>query len=95
MLCLLTICLVAAALAAPQQRPDEAPAPYDFQYKVENPPTNTFFGQNEAGDVAGRVTGSYYVYLPDGRLMTVEYISDHNGYVPRVSFQQNARPGQG
>ncbi|RZB40047.1 Chitin bind 4 domain containing protein [Asbolus verrucosus] len=85
-----------AALAAPQQRPfDEAPAPYDFQYKVENPPTNTFFGQNEAGDQTGRVTGSYYVYLPDGRLMTVEYVSDQNGYVPRISYQQSARPAQG
>ncbi|KAJ3644642.1 hypothetical protein Zmor_022357 [Zophobas morio] len=89
------VCLLGCALGAPQQRADEAPAPYDFKYKVENPPTNTFFGQNEVGDVTGRVTGSYYVYLPDGRLMTVEYISDQNGYVPRISYQQNARPFQG
>ncbi|KYB25990.1 Pro-resilin-like Protein [Tribolium castaneum] len=89
-----TVCLIASCLAAPQQG-YEAPAPYDFNYKVENPPTNTYFGQNEVGDITGRVTGSYYVYLPDGRLMTVEYVSDQNGYVPRISFTQNGHPVQG
>ncbi|XP_049826527.1 uncharacterized protein LOC109601561 [Aethina tumida] len=67
------------------------PIPYDFNYKVDNPPTNTFFGQNEAGDQAGRVAGQYYVYLPDGRLMTVEYTVDgESGFVPRITFQNQA-----
>lgn len=65
---------------------------YDYQYKVENPPTNTFFGKNENGDTAGKVTGSYYVWLPDGRLMTVDYIADGGGFVPKISFQANSNP---
>ncbi|KAJ8959078.1 hypothetical protein NQ318_022335 [Aromia moschata] len=98
-----TIFLVFAS-AAPQfvpQRvfspvPSEPPTPYDYQYKVENPPTNTFFGKNEAGDAAGRVTGSYYVYLPDGRLMTVDYSVDGNsGFIPRISFSNQPSTFQG
>ncbi|CAH0564908.1 unnamed protein product [Brassicogethes aeneus] len=68
-----------------------APTPYDFNYKVDNAPTNTYFGQNEAADPAGRVVGQYYVYLPDGRLMTVDYTVDgESGFVPRISFQNQA-----
>lgn len=65
---------------------------------MENPPTNTYFGQNENGDAAGRVVGSYYVYLPDGRMMTVEYsVNGDSGFVPRISYQNQAnnRPQQG
>lgn len=63
---------------------------------MENPPTNTYFGQNENGDQVGRVAGTYYVWLPDGRLMTVEYFVDgKSGFVPRISYQPNANPFQG
>lgn len=60
---------------------------YEFQYKVDNPPTNTHFGQNENGDQQGAKTGSYYVLLPDGRTMTVDYRADAQGFVPKISFQ--------
>nr|AYA49958.1 cuticular protein 121 [Leptinotarsa decemlineata] len=74
---------------------NELPTPYEYQYKVENPPTNTFYGKNEAGDIAGRVAGSYYVYLPDGRLMTVDYsVNGESGFVPKISFSRQS-PYQG
>lgn len=62
---------------------------------MEYSPTNTFYGKQEAGDAVGRVTGSYYVYLPDRRLMTVEYLVDgDSGFVPKISFSnQGGFPG--
>ncbi|XP_045476847.1 uncharacterized protein LOC123682326 [Harmonia axyridis] len=67
---------------------DGAPEPYNYNYRVDNPPTGTFFGQDENGDAAGRVTGSYFVQLPDGRLMTVEYFVDgDSGFVPKITYQ--------
>ncbi|CAG9773589.1 unnamed protein product [Ceutorhynchus assimilis] len=71
----------------PASREDESPQPYDFQYKVDSPPSGTLFGQSETGDAQGRVVGSYYVLLPDGRLMNVEYTVDgESGFVPRITF---------
>ncbi|KAJ8983982.1 hypothetical protein NQ317_008687 [Molorchus minor] len=93
--------LVVLTSAAPQflqqrQLPNDIPTPYDYQYKVENPPTNTFYGKSENGDGVGRVTGSYYVYLPDGRLMTVDYTVDgESGYLPRVTFSNQPVALQG
>lgn len=45
------------------------------------------FGHQEAreGDVA---KGKYYVLLPDGRMQTVEYTADQDGYKPEVTYQQ-------
>ncbi|KAF5306944.1 hypothetical protein FQA39_LY00174 [Lamprigera yunnana] len=98
--CQTILCAVVAILATTSARPQvpltEVPKPYDFQYKVDNPQTGTYFGQNESGDQIGRVLGSYYVLLPDGRLMTVEYYVDgQSGYIPRISYQQNGAPVQG
>lgn len=43
-----------------------------------------------------QVTGKYSVWLPDGRLMTVEYsVAKETGFVPKVTFQDNANPLQG
>lgn len=40
-----------------------------------------------------KVTGRYSVWLADGRLMVVEYTADlQNGYVPKISFINNANP---
>ncbi|KAB0793773.1 hypothetical protein PPYR_13393 [Photinus pyralis] len=85
---LLAMSLISLASSRPQQIDPDVPTPYDFQYKVENPPTNTFFGQSENGDPAGNVAGSYYTVLPDGRLQTVEYfVNGESGYVPRITYQ--------
>ncbi|XP_055371245.1 pro-resilin-like [Condylostylus longicornis] len=65
----------------------EQPEPYEYQYEVKDPEKELFFDKNEIGDAAGKVTGKYSVWLPDGRLMTVEYsVNGESGYVPKVSF---------
>ncbi|KAL1516770.1 hypothetical protein ABEB36_000628 [Hypothenemus hampei] len=63
------------------------PANYEFEYHVQDPPSGNDFGHKEQrqGDVA---QGKYFVLLPDGRLQTVEYIADENGYRPKISYQQ-------
>ncbi|KAF5277170.1 hypothetical protein FQR65_LT03876 [Abscondita terminalis] len=87
---------IATVSARPQSNQfPERIEPYDFQYKVDHPPTNTYFGQNENGEPTGRVFGSYYVLLPDGRLLTVEYYVDgESGYVPKLTYQPAGRPLQ-
>ncbi|KAJ8922187.1 hypothetical protein NQ315_004122 [Exocentrus adspersus] len=63
------------------------PANYHFQYHVDDPPSGNDFGHEEErqGDVA---RGKYFVLLPDGRLQTVEYTADSEGYKPKISYEQ-------
>ena len=43
--------------------------------------------------VSGRVDGSYSVWLPDGRLMTVAYYVDgESGFVPTITYTDNYTP---
>ncbi|XP_063705840.1 pro-resilin-like [Culicoides brevitarsis] len=77
--------------SAPQA--PEGYEPYEYQYEVKDAEKQLFFDKNELGDGTGKVTGRYSVWLPDGRLMTVDYTVDkESGYVPKVSFQDNANP---
>ncbi|KFB52236.1 hypothetical protein ZHAS_00020349 [Anopheles sinensis] len=79
--------------AAPQAEKYEA---YEYKYEVKDPEKQLFFDKNEAGDTAGKVTGRYSVWLPDGRLMTIKYIVDkEGGFQPEVDFQDNANPLSG
>lgn len=60
---------------------------------MEDQPSGNYFGLNEVGKDTGRVEGSYFVLLPDGRLMTVTYYVDgESGFVPKITFQDNASP---
>ncbi|ETN64570.1 cuticular protein 128, RR-1 family [Anopheles darlingi] len=69
---------------------------YEYKYEVKDPEKQLFFDKNEAGDTAGKVTGRYSVWLPDGRLMTIKYIVDkEGGFQPEVDFQDNANPLSG
>ncbi|XP_055297433.1 pro-resilin-like [Sitodiplosis mosellana] len=93
----LGVLIIAAAYAAPQAPADqEKYEPYEYQYEVKDPEKMLFFDKNEIGDASGKVTGKYSVWLPDGRLMTVEYsVAKETGFVPKVTFQDNANPLQG
>ncbi|XP_063227140.1 uncharacterized protein LOC134533538 [Bacillus rossius redtenbacheri] len=89
---LVLLLAAAGAVAAPQH----APMPYDYAWKVEDAPSNSFYGQREAGNANGRVDGSYHVWLPDGRLMTVSYYVDgESGFVPKITYEQSANPFAG
>ena len=61
---------------------------YDFQWEVDNEEYQNYYGHKEEA-VDGRVDGSYHVWLPDGRLMKVEYYVDANsGFVPTITYER-------
>ncbi|XP_047493506.1 cuticle protein 19-like [Penaeus chinensis] len=96
------LCVVAAAWAAPQggynyqapvvQQPEypSAPAQYNFQWDVNDQYSGNFYGQQEQRD-GDNTQGSYYVQLPDSRLMKVTYYSDASGFHPTVTFEGEAQ----
>ncbi|XP_042204986.1 uncharacterized protein LOC121854389 [Homarus americanus] len=67
-----------------------APAQYNFQWDVNHSPSSNFYGHQEGRDGAN-TKGSYYVQLPDSRLMRVEYYVDETGYHPTVTFEGEAQ----
>ncbi|EDW78289.2 uncharacterized protein Dwil_GK16351 [Drosophila willistoni] len=82
---LLCTCVFFSVNGLPQA--PETPEPYEYQYEVKDAEKELFFNKNEGGDAAGKVSGQYSVWLPDGRLMTVEYTVDgETGFVPKISF---------
>ncbi|XP_063608161.1 pro-resilin-like [Penaeus indicus] len=92
--------LVAAALSLPDNQPTYgysaptpayAPAKYDFNYAVNDPPSGNDFGHQEARD-GDNTQGSYYVLLPDGRLQRVTYtVNGDSGYVADVTYEGEAQ----
>merc|ERR1712105_351577 len=86
---IVSLALVAAATAAPQNAkapagyaaPDLAePSPYTYQYAVADDYSKANFQQSESNDGTGVVTGSYSVNLPDGRTQHVAYhANDYDG----------------
>ncbi|CAD7089755.1 unnamed protein product [Hermetia illucens] len=91
---LFLLCCLVAFVASRPQGADERPEPYEYNYEVKDPEKDLFFDKNEAGDASGKVTGKYSVWLPDGRLMTVEYTVENgeSGFVPKITFADNASP---
>nr|XP_027215395.1 cuticle protein 7-like [Penaeus vannamei] len=71
--------------------PSYAPAKYDFNYAVNDPPSGNDFGHQEARD-GDHTQGSYYVLLPDGRLQKVTYtVNGDSGYVADVTYEGEAQ----
>ncbi|XP_063591644.1 cuticle protein 7-like [Penaeus indicus] len=98
------ILVLAALMATAFARPDRAPAygygaptpayapaKYDFNYAVNDPPSGNDFGHQESRD--GDLTqGSYYVLLPDGRLQRVTYnVNGDSGYLAEVTYEGEAQ----
>merc|ERR1712025_1317904 len=82
----------------PSQDEDLPPMPYQFSNLVseENAePNGVYWTQDEGAEESnpGRVDGSYSVWLPDGRLMTVTYYVDgESGFVPTITYTDNYTP---
>lgn len=64
---------------------------YGFRYSVNDFSGNEHSHQQQK--VGHVVRGQYKVLLPDGRLQTVTYVADENGYRAKVDYTP-ARPGE-
>ncbi|XP_022656690.1 uncharacterized protein LOC111248483 isoform X1 [Varroa destructor] len=61
-----------------QHREDnETPMPYSFQYSANDPEGSHSHSATSDGNT---VTGEYSIQLADGRMRTVKYTADENGY---------------
>ncbi|XP_067009929.2 pro-resilin isoform X2 [Anabrus simplex] len=89
----ITAAVLLIAEARPQAQEKYVPMPYNFDWKVEDAKSSNYYGQKEAGNDYGRVDGNYYVWLPDGRLMSITYYVDgDSGFVPQISYTAKANP---
>merc|ERR1711892_695103 len=76
--------------------------PFPPQYQFSNlvseenaDPNGVYWTQDEGAEDSnpGRVEGSYSVWQPDGRLMTVTYYVDgESGFVPTITYTDNYTP---
>lgn len=60
-------------------------AKYAFGYKIKDNKMGNHFGHEERRE-GKSAKGSYHVLLPDGRLQTVSYYVDDDGYHAEVSY---------
>jgi hypothetical protein len=73
----------APAYAAPKAyapEPAYAPAPYSFEYAVNDPHTYDIHSQQESSDGYGNVKGSYSLVEADGSTRVVDYTADSYGF---------------
>merc|ERR1711915_389084 len=59
---------------------------FNYEYGVQDDYSKTAFAKTEFQDDVGKVSGSYKLNLPDGRVQIVDYVADENGYRAKVSF---------
>ncbi|KAG7176063.1 Pro-resilin-like 102 [Homarus americanus] len=78
------------APAVQQPQYPDAPAQYNFQWDINDDYSGNFYGHQEQRD-GDNTQGSYYVRLPDTRLMRVQYYVDDYGFHPTVTFEGEAQ----
>ncbi|XP_037786317.1 pro-resilin-like [Penaeus monodon] len=65
-------------------------ARYNYKWEVKDKASRNNYGHEEHRD--GALTqGSYFVHLPDSRLMRVDYYVDEYGYHPTITFEGEAK----
>ncbi|XP_063591094.1 cuticle protein 21-like [Penaeus indicus] len=71
-------------------KPAYKPARYNYKWEVKDKTSRNYYGHEEHRD--GALThGSYFVHLPDSRLMRVDYYVDEYGYHPTITFEGEAK----
>ncbi|XP_066960868.1 uncharacterized protein [Macrobrachium rosenbergii] len=58
---------------------------YEFSWTVSEPRSLLQYGHREKR-LLGKTDGLYHVLLPDGRIQTVRYTADGNGYKANISY---------
>ncbi|KAL4112886.1 hypothetical protein QTP88_016605 [Uroleucon formosanum] len=77
----------APAYSAPKAyapEPAYAPAPYSFEYSVNDPHTYDVHSQSESSDGYGNVKGTYSLLEADGSTRVVDYTADSYGFNAEV-----------
>ena len=68
-------------------------AKYSFEWSVEDSSEEVNMGHQESRD-GDKTEGSYYVLLPDSRLMKVTYYVDgDSGFVANIEYEGSAEGG--
>merc|ERR1712106_189998 len=64
------------------------PQPFAYTYGVVDDYSKNNFQKSETQDAEGKVSGSYTIALPYGRIQTTTYTADHyNGFVAEVTYE--------
>merc|ERR1711976_1084511 len=64
------------------------PQPFAYKYGVADDYSKANFKKSETQDAEGKVSGSFVIALPDGRIQTTTYTADHyNGFVADVTYE--------
>ncbi|XP_071547562.1 uncharacterized protein [Panulirus ornatus] len=69
---------------------DDAPAQYSFQWDINDDYSGNYYGHQEQRD-GDNTKGSYYVQMPDTRLLRVDYYVDEYGYHPTITYEGEAQ----
>merc|ERR1712117_484913 len=64
------------------------PQPFAYEYGVADDYSKANFKKSETQDAEGKVSGSFVIALPEGRIQTTTYTADHyNGFVADVTYE--------
>ena len=66
---------------------DYEPKPYSYNFGVNDVYSGVDYNRAEERSDTGVTRGSYTVKLPDGRIQTVSYVADDNGFHATVSYE--------
>merc|ERR1712024_60343 len=73
---------------APYKEEKLPPQPFAYEYGVADDYSKANFKKTETQDAEGKVSGSFTIALPDGRIQTTTYTADHyNGFVAEVTYE--------
>lgn len=61
---------------------------YAFGYRVRDFHTGNDFGHTQKRDMDGITRGEYHILLPDGRVQSVKYRADEQGFHADVSYEK-------
>ena len=66
--------------------------PHNFSYEVKQPEYGNYYGHEVVANEE-QINGRYFVLLPDGQVMTVTYVADHDGFRPEIEFEPFVKEG--
>lgn len=72
----------------PLGSPQQYEPGYAFGYRVRDQSTGNDFGHTQKRMVDGTTHGEYKILMPDGRVQSVRYKADEQGYRADVTYEE-------